>query len=297
MHLPWNSAIILTFDVCHVLDIGSAAAAPVWGFGVFILQARANNSTTLNNGIAFAALSLFELLNQPLTFAIMGFEEVQIVINSFQRIQKYLLSDEREDKRTLLGEIAHCSTPKQTFTKDTMEATNEISSAEKKENFLNPICSTCETVVIASNVTASYKSEESPVLDNISFRVSRGQTTMVFGPVGCGKSTLLKLILGELPYTLGSITVNFTNAAYCPQSPWTTYGTVQSNIVGMSCWDKSWYDTVIHACGLSSDFAVLENGDQTSTGSSGSRLSGGQQLRVVSKRFLFLGKLLALKKH
>jgi ATP-binding cassette subfamily C (CFTR/MRP) protein 1 len=105
---------------------------------------------------------------------------------------------------------------------------------------------------------------------------------MICGPVGSGKSTLLKLLLGEMPFTSGSVATRFSRAAYCSQSPWSIWGTVQNNIVGISEWDKTWYDTIVSACALSADFEELPNGDQTHVGTRGSRLSGGQQMRVVS---------------
>jgi ATP-binding cassette subfamily C (CFTR/MRP) protein 1 len=67
-------------------DFASSALAPVLGFAVYILLARTKNSGTLTEGIAFAALSVFELLNEPMINAIDGFEHIQTVINSFRRI-------------------------------------------------------------------------------------------------------------------------------------------------------------------------------------------------------------------
>jgi ABC-type transport system involved in cytochrome bd biosynthesis fused ATPase/permease subunit len=105
---------------------------------------------------------------------------------------------------------------------------------------------------------------------------------MIVGPVGCGKSTLLRVLLGEVPEVSGIISTTFKNAAYCSQSPWITFGTVRQNIVGASQWDQKWYDTVIQACSLQADLQQLPSGDQTKVGVRGSRLSGGQQMRVVS---------------
>jgi ATP-binding cassette, subfamily C (CFTR/MRP), member 1 len=43
---------------------------------------------------------------------------------------------------------------------------------------------------------------------------------------------------------------------------------------------------VIYACDLEKDFARLQNGDETVTGSKGIALSGGQKQRVVSWKYL-----------
>ena len=51
--------------------------------------------------------------------------------------------------------------------------------------------------------------EDKPVLDDISFRLPRGETKAIFGVAGSGKSTILKLALGLIRpdgghiYTLG----------------------------------------------------------------------------------------------
>lgn len=247
--------------------------APVWGFAVYILLARANNSESLTEGTAFAALSVFELLNEPMIYAIDGFEHIQTVINSFRRVQEYLLSKEREDYRT-------------TPASETPSSSSNLSHRQKNDEMpLDDLPSSSlvdsEFAVIVKDASASYALEGDPVLKNLTFHIPRGQTTVIFGPVGSGKSTLLKLLLGEMPSTSGSVATSFSRAAYCPQSPWSTWGTVQNNIVGMSAWDEKWYNTVVSACALSVDFEELANGDQTPTGTRGSRLSGGQQMRVV----------------
>ena len=45
------------------------------------------------------------------------------------------------------------------------------------------------------------------VLDNISFRVNRGELVTIIGPSGCGKSTLLNIVAGLEPYDGGEVTV------------------------------------------------------------------------------------------
>ncbi|KFG85665.1 ABC transporter [Metarhizium anisopliae] len=258
-----------------VTSYTSDAFSSVWGFGVFILLARSNNTTTLTEGIAFSALSIFSLQVQPLTFILNGFEDIQTIINSFNRIQEHLASEEREDPR---------DTPetRKNLERDSSSETS-FGFGEPKAVPLGSVSALGDTnaAIVIKDATAGYSAEFS-ILTGINLEISRGKTTVVVGPVGCGKSTLLRLILGEMPVTSGTVSTSFSRAAFCPQSPWITWGTIQNNIIGMSRWDKPWYNTVVKACALSADFEQLRDGDQTNVGTRGSRLSGGQQMRLVS---------------
>lgn len=108
-----------------------------------------------------------------------------------------------------------------------------------------------------------------------------------------GKSTLLTGLLGDLqPMQLGvgesdhsSNTGNVTasaptaglqgSAAYVPQVPWLSPGTVRDNIVFGAPWDEAWYSRVLQACCLGPDLQGLPAGDATAVKEGGSNLSGG----------------------
>jgi phospholipid/cholesterol/gamma-HCH transport system ATP-binding protein len=53
----------------------------------------------------------------------------------------------------------------------------------------------------------SIKFDVKPVLEDISFRVERGETRVILGPAGCGKSVLMKLANGLICPDKGSIEV------------------------------------------------------------------------------------------
>ncbi len=57
------------------------------------------------------------------------------------------------------------------------------------------------------NVVKVYDGSDGPktVLDDIDFRVSKGEFVALVGPSGCGKSTLLRLILGQEEPTSGTL--------------------------------------------------------------------------------------------
>lgn len=58
------------------------------------------------------------------------------------------------------------------------------------------------------NVTFSYPNTEKKVLDNLSFKVEKGQRLALVGVNGAGKSTLAKLLLGLYKPTGGQILLN-----------------------------------------------------------------------------------------
>ena len=56
------------------------------------------------------------------------------------------------------------------------------------------------------NISFTYT--ETPVIEEVSFTIDKGQNTAIIGESGCGKSTLLKLIYGLYDLNSGSITYN-----------------------------------------------------------------------------------------
>ena len=60
-----------------------------------------------------------------------------------------------------------------------------------------------EPILQFENVTVSFG--EGPVLEDVSFRVEPGQTTILFGAAGSGKSVLLKTAIGLLRPDSGSV--------------------------------------------------------------------------------------------
>ncbi|KHO01326.1 ABC transporter [Metarhizium album ARSEF 1941] len=275
------------FRLLSVLQTGAANCtftfAPVLGLGTFIILANANNTETLTEGVAFAVLSLFQLQDRPVMSLLHGFEDFQTIFNAFYRVQAYILSAEREDCRVTLRLSRPSTDENSQPTSDLVVPVNGIVTEPGSPKTSTRIAA--GSVVSLRDVAAGYS--EKMIVKDINLEIARGKTTMIVGPVGAGKSTLLRLILGELPKVSGSVVSQYSKCAFAPQSPWITWGTIQSNILGMSAWNPEWYNTVVRACSLDTDFEDLPDGDQTKTGTRGSRLSGGQQMRVSLARALY----------
>ena len=55
-----------------------------------------------------------------------------------------------------------------------------------------------EKILEVKEISKKYQGEKGEVLaiDNVNFRVKRGEFISIIGPSGCGKSTLLSIIAG-----------------------------------------------------------------------------------------------------
>lgn len=169
-------------------------------------------------------------------------------VGSFARMQQFLDSPERVDKR-------------------------QGPSVEIDEK-------SAEHAIAIQDASFGWE-EDKPLLTNVTVSIPWHGLTMVIGPVGCGKSTLLNGLLGEMPATTGKVRLGSSSVAYCAQNPWHMNGTIKEAILSGGEWDEKWYASVVRACALRRDFKEMPMGDETKIGSCGVALSGGQSQRLV----------------
>lgn len=143
-----------------------------------------------------------------------------------------------------------------------------------------------DAAILMKNASFSWDKEESNILENISFEVSKGNLVAVVGTVGCGKSSLISAILGEMNKNGGTVNMK-GSVAYVPQEAWIQNTTLKNNILFNKEDDPHLYNTVIDACALKSDLELLDGGDQTEIGEKGINLSGGQKQRVSLARAVY----------
>ncbi|XP_061576917.1 cystic fibrosis transmembrane conductance regulator [Cololabis saira] len=125
-----------------------------------------------------------------------------------------------------------------------------------------------------------------PVLKNISLDLEEGKMLAVAGSTGSGKSSLLMMILGELMPTEGKIR-HSGRISYSPQTSWIMPGTIRDNILFGLTYDEYRYTSIIKACQLEEDFALLPEKDKTPLGEGGVTLSGGQRARICLARAVY----------
>ncbi|KAF7360011.1 hypothetical protein MVEN_00728700 [Mycena venus] len=129
--------------------------------------------------------------------------------------------------------------------------------------------------------------DKTNVLRDITLELVPRELHMVVGSVASGKSSLLMSILEETMLVEGTVKVNAHKIALASQTPFIYPGTLRANILLDSPYDETFYDQVIHACGLRQDIEALPRRDMTKLGDKGSTLSGGQRQRLAIARAVY----------
>ncbi|NXD09640.1 CFTR regulator, partial [Nothocercus nigrocapillus] len=126
----------------------------------------------------------------------------------------------------------------------------------------------------------------SPVLQDINFKIDKGQLLAVSGSTGAGKTSLLMLIMGELEPSQGKIK-HSGRISFSPQVSWIMPGTIKENIIFGVSYDEYRYKSVIKACQLEEDISKFPEKDYTVLGEGGITLSGGQRARISLARAVY----------
>ena len=151
--------------------------------------------------------------------------------------------------------------------------------------------------VVFQNVEFTYPGAESPVLQGIDFRVTRGETLAIVGSTGSGKTTLVSLIPRLFDVTGGSVRVGgvdvrqadldalWSGIGLVPQRPFLFTGTVASNLrFGREdATDDELWEALEIAQGR--DFVEeMEGGLEARIAQGGTNVSGGQRQRLAIAR-------------
>ena len=252
---------------------------------IYAIQAQIRGTKSIDVNIAFTSLAIIEMVSMPANTLLSTLPEAASLLAGFDRIQKYLLSPDREDKREFLNkqyanrepaDRANGSFPTILNEAETLASTAPASRASDKLH---------RVAINVDHVTIRPASTANPVLEDISATLNKGDLVVISGAVGTGKTTLVKALLGDLPPDTGVIQVVEESVAYCSQTAWLINGTVKEAICGPLSdgigVDDEWYKRVVHACDLEEDLDQMPERDQAVIGSRGITLSGGQKQRVV----------------
>ncbi len=133
-------------------------------------------------------------------------------------------------------------------------------------------------------------------IEDIDLRLQQGTLTVITGRIGSGKTTLLEVLLGLLPKDTGEIAWNGQqvedpasffvppHSAYTAQVPHLFSATLKENILLGLPEDKVDIVAAIRAAVMERDLQGLEQGLDTTIGTRGVKLSGGQAQRSAAAR-------------
>lgn len=147
------------------------------------------------------------------------------------------------------------------------------------------------------NVSFKYPDADGYVLENISFKATKGQTVAFIGSTGSGKSTLINLIPRFYDVTEGEVLVDGVNVknyklktlnnklGYVPQKGILFSGTVDSNIkYGDENASEQQVAKALHIAQATSFVSKLDGGINYAISQGGKNVSGGQKQRLSIAR-------------
>ncbi|MEA4962253.1 ABC transporter ATP-binding protein [Lutispora sp.] len=150
------------------------------------------------------------------------------------------------------------------------------------------------TELSVKNLSFCYPAGREAIIKNISFEANHGEIIGVTGPIASGKSTLGFSLLGLYPY-IGSIRIDGKELkdyseyersmmiSYLGHKPQLLSDTIYNNITLGN--EKDITSVMKDVC-FDIDLQSMPDGVDTLVGSSGIRLSGGQQARIALARTL-----------
>ncbi|KAI9343057.1 hypothetical protein DFJ73DRAFT_842085 [Zopfochytrium polystomum] len=262
----------------------------------------------LNATVAFTALSLFNLLRNPLQFFPDTLVQLIDTWVSFQRIDLFLQEEELEDLTNPSANTATDSNPAISLGFEDASFEWSLGSKRRQEPVRPKLFSTAwfkSPSALTAAALADPASTEEAEQENL-FRLSdlngqfpQSKLSVIIGATGAGKSSLFLALLGEMRRTHGrrscpvdpSVSNGSTPSidesigiAYVPQVPWLLNATVRDNILFGKAYDPERYQRVLEACALVKDLETLDGGDLTEVGEKGINLSGGQKQRISLAR-------------
>jgi len=292
----------------------------------FVVYTVLGNELTAKK--AFTALSLFNLLRQPLAQMPQAINQVVSALVSIERLQALLVREKHrsEDElspvdpsqpsvkidnlsfdwgATAPDDPVFLSAEERKKLKQVAKKSKK--SGAKKEQDGQALLGQDHLSDSNGPTRAEDKGQSRAIsLRNINLHIKHGELVAVVGETGSGKSSLLAAILNQVPcVTPGGKVFAQGLVSYVPQQSWIFNATVKENILFGLPFDAARYARALNVSCLDSDLKLFGNGDATEIGEKGVNISGGQKQRVSLARavyadtslFLFDDPLSALDTH
>lgn len=198
-----------------------------------------------------------------------------------------------------INNIMYCLPSLELIYNDFKDVEGHTFIEEKEDATLNKY--RFEKEVSINNIVYKYPNTEVNVINNVSFKIPKGKTVAFIGSSGAGKTTMADIILGLLPPTSGTITVDGWNIfehmhewhkmlGYIPQSIYLSDDSILNNVAFGIDEDKIDIEAVREALRKAQLLEYVESlpdGLNTFVGDRGVRLSGGQRQRIGIARALY----------
>jgi ATP-binding cassette subfamily B protein RaxB len=144
----------------------------------------------------------------------------------------------------------------------------------------------------------AYSEMDSPIFDNLDFKIEAGETVAIVGPSGSGKSTLMKCMMGLMAPSNGSLLVDDkpiqqvvdyrSQIAGVLQDDQLLSGSIAENIACFSpSIDFERVAVCAHLACIHEEIMLMAMQYNTLVGDMGTSLSGGQKQRIILARALY----------
>lgn len=147
------------------------------------------------------------------------------------------------------------------------------------------------------NVSFQHKTAHFPAVENINFRIKKGETVAFVGPSGAGKTTLVKLLVGLYPPAIGEVLYNSINSkeidllelrqqlGFVTQDAQLFSGTIRENLlfVKPDATDEELFD-VLKRASCDRLLQRAQDGLNSTIGEGGIKVSGGEKQRLSIAR-------------
>ena len=153
----------------------------------------------------------------------------------------------------------------------------------------------------AKNLTFAYPGKSAPVLENVSFKLEKGQTLGIVGRTGAGKTTLVNLLMRVFEPSEGQLFVGGREIhqipllqlrdtmGYVPQDNFLFSDTISENIrFGDRSKSQQEIEQAAKAACVHDNIVDFAEGYETMVGERGVSLSGGHKQRIAIARALIL---------
>jgi len=151
------------------------------------------------------------------------------------------------------------------------------------------------------DVSFTYPGGDAPSLQNISFKVNKGETLAFIGATGAGKTTLLNLILRFYDTSKGSVLVDgldvkkynshdlFNKFGYVPQKPYLFHDLLKNNVcIGKPDATREDLMEALEISQSTESVSKLTNGIDYEISQGGKNVSGGQRQRLSIARAIVM---------